>query len=896
MRTPLLAAVTSFLLLAPLALASTSASAAPTTPVVINEVESSDGNAPDWIELKNTGVVDIDLSGYILKDSGDKDAYTFAAGVSIAAGAYLVVDPAFGLGGGDSARLFAADGSTVLDSYTWSTHATTTYGRCADGVGDFTTTVAPTRGAANACVLDPAAVVRINEVESSAAGAPDWVELKNTGSMSVDVAGLMLKDSGEADPFTFPANSTIAAGGYLAVDVPFGLGGGDSARFLAADGTTVIDSYTWTAHASATYGRCPDGVGSFATTTSSTKAAVNDCAAPSIPSVRINEVESSGGTPGDWAELFNFGSTSVDVSGWVFKDSEDTHAVALPAGTIIAPGGFFVIEEAFFGNGLGAADSARLFLADGVTPVDSRSWTAHAATTYGICGTDFVTTGSATKGAANDCASAPLPSVAINEIESSGDVPDWIELKNTGATAVNLGGFVLKDNGDKDAYTFAAGTTLAAGAYLVVDPVFGLGGGDSARLFAADGTTIIDSYSWTAHAATTYGRCPDGTGAFATTTAPTRGTVNACAGDLVTAPWPGGPSVTTVDPAGVLGGNMSGLFFDGDVLWAVKNGPGTLYRLVKSGSQWVPDTTQGWAQGKPLHYPNGQGDVDAEGVTVVGGAIFVASERNNSANGVSRPAVLRFDPTAAGASLTASMEFNLTPDLPGLGANLGLEAIGWVPDSVLTGKRMIDESTGAAYNPDAYANHGGGLFFVGVEATGTIYAYALNQATGGYSRVAAIASGFPGVMEVQWDPERGVLWAVCDDTCNGRSATLAIAPSGSTAGRFGVTAVYERPAGMPNINNEGFAIAPQSQCVGGSKAVLWADDSNTAGNALRAGTINCTVLTDSGPTSPIVTPVNHLAATGSEPVAPLAVALLLLLVGALVLAGRRVATRAPSSN
>ena len=40
---------------------------------------------------------------------------------------------------------------------------------------------------------------------------------------------------------------------------------------------------------------------------------------------------------------------------------------------------------------------------------------------------------------------------------------------------------------------------------------------------------------------------------------------------------------------------------------------------------------------------------------------------------------------------------------------------------------------------------------------------------------------------------------------------------------------------MPNLNNEGFAIAPQSECVDGHKPVFWSDDNNTDGHALRSG-------------------------------------------------------------
>ena len=44
---------------------------------------------------------------------------------------------------------------------------------------------------------------------------------------------------------------------------------------------------------------------------------------------------------------------------------------------------------------------------------------------------------------------------------------------------------------------------------------------------------------------------------------------------------------------------------------------------------------------------------------------------------------------------------------------------------------------------------------------------------------------------------------------------------------------------MPNLNNEGFAIAPQSTCVAGKKEVVWADDGDTDSHSLRSGTFPC---------------------------------------------------------
>ena len=99
----------------------------------------------------------------------------------------------------------------------------------------------------------------------------------------------------------------------------------------------------------------------------------------------INEIESSGGVPGDWVELYNAGTQTADISGLYFKDDNDNRTYQIPAGTTIAPSEFYVLEEADFDFGLGGADQARLFDTDGVTLLDSYTWKSHATTTYGRC-------------------------------------------------------------------------------------------------------------------------------------------------------------------------------------------------------------------------------------------------------------------------------------------------------------------------------------------------------------------------------------------------------------------------------------------------------------------------------------------------------------------------------
>ena len=130
------------------------------TTVVINEVESNQGEPGDWVELYNTGPLMVDLSGYIFRDTDDAHGYAVPAGSEIGAGEYLVLDEVdidSAWGSADSARLFAPDG-TLIDSYAWNEHAVTTYGRCPDGAGDFTTTESPTKGAANDCAAVEQAV------------------------------------------------------------------------------------------------------------------------------------------------------------------------------------------------------------------------------------------------------------------------------------------------------------------------------------------------------------------------------------------------------------------------------------------------------------------------------------------------------------------------------------------------------------------------------------------------------------------------------------------------------------------------------------------------------------------------------------------------------------------
>lgn len=267
----------------------------------------------------------------------------------------------------------------------------------------------------------------------------------------------------------------------------------------------------------------------------------------------------------------------------------------------------------------------------------------------------------------------------------------------------------------------------------------------------------------------------------------------------------------------MFGTNLSGLSFESpSVVWAVKNGPSTLYRLVPSGTSWKVD------QKRSLNFADGSGDPDAEAVVSTPDGLFVAIERDNEDSGVSRPMILKY-----GSGSNAIGEWELG-GMPEVDPNDGPEAVSWVPDSFLVQKGFRDDS-GKVYNPADYPGHGSGLFFVGLEATGEVCVYALQNS--GATLLSKFASGHSQVMDLEFDGSR--LWAACDNNCSGRTTTLAV-----SSGKFAVTATYDRPSTLPNVNLEGFAISPS--CVNGKKLVLWADDNNTNGYALRSGSLNCT--------------------------------------------------------
>lgn len=310
--------------------------------------------------------------------------------------------------------------------------------------------------------------------------------------------------------------------------------------------------------------------------------------------------------------------------------------------------------------------------------------------------------------------------------------------------------------------------------------------------------------------------------------------------------WPGADDAVAVDATGALGTNVSGLTYDPTeaVLWAVRNDPSVLLRLVERNGVWGTDPSATWLSGRTLRYPDNSGGPDAEGVTVTSagaaGGVYVAAERDNNASNVSRNSVLRYDISQSGSTLRATHEWAVGTALPSTPANTGIEAISWIPDSALTANGLLDVTTGQPYQPAAYPSHGNGLFVVGLEANGSVYLFALNHATSGATLIASAASGLSAVMGMEYDTASGQLWVTCDNGCANHLAVLGFG-TGTTRGRLVAEHEYLPPSSLPNTNNEGFAFAPASACANGRRSAFWVDDSNAGDHVLRRASRNCAV-------------------------------------------------------
>lgn len=302
--------------------------------LVINEfMASSDygpvdenGDHDDWIEIYNAGDETVDIGGMYITDNLEEPMtsqipVTDPALTTIEPGDFIVLwadkEPEQGIlhlddvklsGSGEQIGIVDVDGSTFLDSLTYGEQTTDiSYGRMADGEDNWEYfgmgyTSMPSPGAANGSGDTPEAIFIINEFLASNDSTyadengdyDDWIEIYNAGNIPGDIGGMYVTDDLTAlmtsmIPTTNPDSTTINPGEYLILwadkeaeqgilhldDVKLS-GDGEDIGLVAADGTTIIDSYTFGAQTTdISEGRMPDGGDTWQFFTTPTPGAAN---------------------------------------------------------------------------------------------------------------------------------------------------------------------------------------------------------------------------------------------------------------------------------------------------------------------------------------------------------------------------------------------------------------------------------------------------------------------------------------------------------------------------------------------------------------------------------------------------------------------------------------------
>ncbi|MEL6650847.1 MAG: lamin tail domain-containing protein, partial [Bacteroidota bacterium] len=395
--------------------------------------------------------------------------------------------------------------------------------------------------------------VVINEIHYNPPNAQDpgdWLELYNPTGITIDLSAYQLKDNGGT--YTIPNGTMLAPDAYLVLarntlafaavypgvtnvigPIPFGFSGSGETLRLLTDAACVLDSvryddqFPWPASAdgngpsielinpnldnalAASWVASPVYNG----TPGSPNAGAFDPCDPTPPSLIITEINYNAPPPidaGDWVEIYNPNSSTVDLSAWRLSDGGGLFS--LPLGFSIAPNSYLVIVQDsaafqaqhpsvsnFVGNfpfGL-SANGDQLILSnatgcavDGVVYEDGGDWPNipdgngptlaltnifldnDLATSWG---TEWNVGGS--PGATNTirpdpCWPVPAPNLLISEVNYQSDTinanaGDWVEIHNPLSTSVDISLYQLRDESGSG-FFIPSGTILPAGGYFVL--------------------------------------------------------------------------------------------------------------------------------------------------------------------------------------------------------------------------------------------------------------------------------------------------------------------------------------------------------------------------------------------------------------------------------------------
>ena len=382
----------------------------------------------------------------------------------------------------------------------------------------------------------------------------DWVELYNSADADIDIGGFKLTDESRKSRYTIPAGTIISGHGYYLIfcmrsggdeyaDFGIARSGGEELLLLNRKNVLIDSVKTISLPENASAER--DASGEFQVSMQPSPGAPSltietqtadrgeDIFVTIAGEVRISEVipgnsfyADASGLVADIVELENTSDTEADISGFILQDGIDGTRFVFPKGTVIEPGGFYLVYCAraqkqgtyadfalsrnggetlllytdhelltdYFTTGFCGKNEASVRLGDGITTIPySTPGFPNTEEGYLACLEFYSAAGN----------------IVISEIMSSnqsytfrdGTAPDWVELFNRSSETVDLSGYGLSDSASTVRYIFPEETKLEPGAYLAIAcdgnagvtenaAHFGLSfsGGEVVFLTAPDGT------------------------------------------------------------------------------------------------------------------------------------------------------------------------------------------------------------------------------------------------------------------------------------------------------------------------------------------------------------------------------------------------------------------------
>lgn len=356
-----------------------------TTPMVLSEImwkpaPRTDGKNLEYLELYNSNPWFQDISGYQLTCADIN--YTFPSNTIVPGGGYLViaaapadVESVYGITNilgpytgslkhSETLELLDEQGSVLLtvsysDVYPWPVATAGTghslvladpsYGSADPRAWTISDIIGGSPGRMESFRPSPLRSVVINEIlpHSENPAVPQFIELYNHSTNSVDVSGCILTDDATTNKYVIPAGTIIGPAGFVSfTQSQFGFtlnGAGETLYFIKPDGSRILDAVQFGAQANGvSYGRWPDGANDFYAFTTNTPGTNNSSMV--IGDIVINELmydPISGDDDDQYIELYNQGTNTVNLAGWQF-----TEGVTFTFPSVsIAPNGYLVVAK-----------------------------------------------------------------------------------------------------------------------------------------------------------------------------------------------------------------------------------------------------------------------------------------------------------------------------------------------------------------------------------------------------------------------------------------------------------------------------------------------------------------------------------------------------------------------